>query len=254
MPATVCARSLPFLLLAVLAACSAPPSHMTRLWPAGETGEPLLGLSTEAGVLLLADPRHRVGDLFDIQFPVGNSVVREWGRLDRMNDDLAVVVPLTARLLEGRLASSVPAPHEQLYLALRDDRDDPRMVPVRRWRGGEYGNLIEAPGDPEALLSRWAGAGLYVKRDGRWEIAGMLGGLLGTVDGEARPGVGFVGLLEIARIFPYRDDYHEQDVRPLRPDIEYGVPLQPGDIVLPPASAGSQPPAPPSPREGGGRP
>jgi hypothetical protein len=246
-------RMVPALLLACLAACSTTPSHLTRLWPAGQSGAPTLGLSTEGGVVMLADPAYRVGDLFDIQFPVGNSFVREWGRLDRLNEDLAVVVPLTARLLRGRLATSLPKDDEPLYLALRDADDEPDMLEVERWHGGQRGSFIVVPGrDAERLARDYAGAGLYVERDGRWEIAGMLAGLVARDEGSDQLALGYVDLLEMARVLPVDVDYFEQDVTPLRPDIEFGVPLQPGDVVLPPA-AGSDT-APPPPEEGGEQP
>ena len=91
----------------VFVGCAAPiPSHVTRLWPVGRSQEPFLGLSTEEGVLVLTAGHFAVGDLFNIQFPVGNSGVVDLGKIDHLNDDLAVIHPLTSRLLEGRLAAS----------------------------------------------------------------------------------------------------------------------------------------------------
>lgn len=257
-------RLAPALLLGCLlvTGCIGPPSHLTRVWPEGGTGEPLLGLSTEDGVLLLAEPQWQVGDLFELHFPVGNSHVRDWGRLDRRNDDLAVVRPISSRLREGRFATTLPDPEAPLYLALRDADDDPEMVPVERWHEGRLGNWIVPPdGDAEALAHDWAGAGLYVLREwrwfneDRWEIVGMLSDVTARlVDGA--PGdvaVGVIDIAEISRILPDQVDYFVHPIHPPRPDFEFGVPLQDGDIVLPdepeaPTSDGSPEPG------GGARP
>lgn len=224
------------LLLTVSACASPPPSHLTRLWPQGTTGTPLLGISTEDGVLALAHPEWAVGDLFEIHFPVGNSYVRDWGRLDRRNDDLAIIRPVSSRLLEGRFATELLGPYEVLYLALRDEADGPRMVPVQRWQAGTLGNFIVPPeGDADELVRTWAGVGLYVERDDRWEIVGILSDLTARLT-NGRPddwAVGYVGIGEISRILPDQVDYFVQPYTPPRPDFEFGVPLQPGDIVLP---------------------
>ncbi|HTE04665.1 MAG TPA: hypothetical protein VK824_00610, partial [Planctomycetota bacterium] len=124
LPRTAFAALAVSLLLA--AGCATPPpAHFTRLWLQGETGVPVIGTSTEDGVLVVAEPQYAVGTTFEIQFPFGNSLVRDWGRIDRLNDNLAIVRPITARLREGRIATSLPQPGEQLYLALRDELDEP---------------------------------------------------------------------------------------------------------------------------------
>src|SRR6185436_13712076 len=107
--ATVAAMR-PWLLIALLAGCSSPPENFTRLWIEGHTGLPLVGTSTEDGVLMLAEPEWKIGDRFEIQFPIGNSLVADKGRIDRLNDTVAVIKPLTSRLLEGRFAAFVPEP------------------------------------------------------------------------------------------------------------------------------------------------
>jgi len=240
-------------LLALLAGCSGPPSHYTRLWVAHRTGLPAIGTSTEDGVLLLAVPEWKVGDLFEIHFPVGNSLVRDYGRVERINDTLAVVRPLTARLAEGRIAASLPAPGETLYVSLRDGQDEPVMQAARLLRDGAVGDWLLLPGhDAQAtadIAVQAAGTGVYVRRSGRWEIVGLLAGLLATDESASdRPvALGFVGLGELARILPGRVDYFDRDVRPLRPDFEFGVPLQPQDIDLPALLGEDQPAATPSP-------
>ncbi|MGQ0553462.1 MAG: hypothetical protein ACT4PU_09620 [Planctomycetota bacterium] len=226
-----------FALLTLLAGCAGPPpSHYTRLWPEGKTGLPMIGLSTEDGVLVLASQEFKIGDRFEIQFPVGNSLVRDWGQLERSNEHLAVVRPLTAVLREGRLARALPQPGEQIYLALRSKRDEPVMEEVELWRNGTHGDWILPPSGRSALtLAREErGAGLYVLRNESWEIVGLLAGLTAREedDSPSSLALGFLGLGEIARILPGRVDYFEYDVRPLRPDFEFGVPLQPGDIQL----------------------
>ncbi len=218
-----------------LMACAAPPSHLTRLWPKGELGEPVLGVSTEDGVLILSEPSYSVGQLFEIRFRVGDSLVVDWGRIDRLNDYLAVVRPLYAKLAEGRIAQSLPLAHETVYLAVRDERDEPLMEPGRLWRDGDHGDyLVVDGGDSMSLAQEYAGTGLYVKRDERWQIVGLLSGLVARPDTETEGpwALGFIGLSEVARIIPRQERFYEQDVRPLRPDFEYGVPLQPGDIDL----------------------
>ncbi|MHC5211590.1 MAG: hypothetical protein ACYTG2_12790 [Planctomycetota bacterium] len=231
----------------LLAGCAAaPPSHYTRLWPEGRTGLPLIGTSTEDGVVILSTPGLAIGDRYEIQFPHGNSLVVDWGIVDRLNDVLAVIRPQTAVLLEGRLASAPPEANETLHLSLRTERDEPVMHPVRRWRGGEYGDwVILRRRDAEDVARSQRGAGVYVQRDGRWEIVGILAGLTAVDEADPRGEValGFIGLRELARILPDRVAYFQRDVRPLRPDFEFGVPLQPGDMVRPPpAPKGGKPP------------
>ena len=226
-------------LLPTFAACAAPiPSHMVRLWPLGRTDEPLLGLSTEEGVLILTEPNFDVGDMFNIQFPKGNSGLVDLGTIDRLNDDLALVEPLYSRLATGRLATAVPNPRETLFLAVRDDEDQPVMMEVEAWKGGRFGNYIRIPGEgnPQRAAAELAGSGLYVYRDDRWQIVGMMAGITASLPGtyQADAGMGYLGLVEIGRILPDPLDYFERgDIKPLRPDLEFGVPLQPGDIVLP---------------------
>jgi hypothetical protein len=223
-------------LAASLTACAGPPSHLTRLWPEGESGVPILGLSTEDGILILAEHGQAVGDRFRLQFPVGNSVVQDWAVMDRRNDDLAIVRPITSRLHEGRFATVVPAASEVFYLALRDDDDKPVMVEVDRWHNGMNGAFL-APIDnePERMAREWAGTGLYVERDGRWEIVGILAGITarmlnGSLEGDV--GMGYLDLAEISRLLPDQIDYFEHPILPPRPDFEFGVPLQEGDVDI----------------------
>ena len=222
------------------AGCTTPPEHFTRLWLEGRTGLPMIGTSTEDGVLVLAQPDWQLGDVLEIQFPYGNSLVIDKGRIDRLNDTLAVVRPLTARLKEGRFAATLPEIGEPLYVALRGERDQPQLVEAAPWHDGAYGDWLVLPKRDATEVARdYAGTGVYVERADRWEIVGLLAGLTAE-DESAEDGsvaVGFVGLPEMARILPDRLDYFARDMRPLRPDFEFGVPLQPGDIVIdePPA-------------------
>ena len=212
----------------------AKASHFTRLWPANQGGEPYIGLSTEDGILLLTRPGMRVGDIFDIHFPIGNSTVRDWGQLDRFNENLAVVRPLTARQSEGRFAASAPTPGETIYVSLRDGDDDPVMEEADWWHDGEWGDWITVGGhDLEELAGRYAGTGVYVERDDRYEICGVLSGLIAHTDDDPDddPGLGFYGLGELARILPDQRAFYGHDIRPLRPDFEFGVPLQKTDLM-----------------------
>lgn len=249
-------RLVVLLALALAAGCATPPpQHFTRLWPEGGTGTPIVGTSTEDGVVLLARPEWSVGDLVEIQFPYGNSLVVDKGRVDRLNDTLAVVRPLTARLREGRFAAELPLPEEPLYVALRDGLDEPLLAEGLVWREGTYGDWLLLPEtDAEQVARDYAGTGVYVQRSGRWELVGLLAGLLAHDESDPRDeqALGFVGLDELARILPDRLDYFTRDIQPLRPDFEFGVPLQPGDIVIEDPAAAGAPPAeaapPPAPR------
>ncbi len=230
-------------LLLAAGCASSPPSHFTRLWPEGTTGTPLIGTSTEDGVLMIAEPGYAVGKMFEIQFPVGNSLVRDWGRIDRLNDNLAVVHPISSRLREGRIATSLPQPGEQIFLALRDEQDEPLMEGVSPWLDGRFGDWITVPDRRAEDVARdYQGTALYVERTGRWEIIGLLAGLLARDDSDPKgaTAIGYIGLLELSRILPDRIDFLEHNVRRLRPDFEFGVPLQPGDIDLAPPETPSQ--------------
>jgi hypothetical protein len=228
------------LLFALLAGCStAPPQHFTRLWVEGRTGLPTVGTSTEDGVLVLAEPEWKVGDQFEIQFPYGNSLVADHGRIDRLNDTIAIVTPLTSRLREGRFAAELPVEGEPLYVALRDENDEPLMAQAASWRDGAMGDWLLVPGQDAVQLARdYAGTAVYVRRSGRWEIVGVLAGLTAHDESgnDGSTALGYVSLAELARILPDQLDYFAHDVRPLRPDFEFGVPLQPGEME-PPATA-----------------
>jgi len=235
-------------LLLVAGCATPPPEHFTRVWLEGQTGTPIIGTSTEDGVLLLAEPNYAVGTMFDIQFPFGNSLVRDWGRIDRLNDNLVILRPLSSRLREGRIATSLPQPGEQVYLALRDDEDQPLMQPVTPWLDGRYGDWIVVPDRrAEDIARMYRGTALYVERTGRWEIIGLLAGLLARDDSDPKSATanGYIGLLEMSRILPDRLDFLQRpEVKALRPDFEFGVPLQPGDIDLTPPTAPEAPPSP----------
>jgi len=229
--------------------CASPPppaNHLTRLWPVGDTGTPLLGLSTEDGIVMLSDPTYAVGDIFEIQFPYGNSMVRDRGIVDRLNDNVAVVHPLSARLLEGRFSSRPPDFEDELFLALRDDADEIAFAPVDLWAEGAYGDWITFPDgslswltgteDPAVIAKTWAGAGIYrMAEHDRMVIVGLLSGFTASL-GEGTPprAMGYVGLEELARILPDRIQYYKHWEPPLRPDFEYGVPLHPGDVIVRP--------------------
>lgn len=203
---------------------------------------PALGLSTEEGVILLGEPHFAVGDVFEIHFPVGNSVVRAHGRIVRLNEELALLEPVDARLLQGRFAAGLPDfAAEVVYLARRDEDDEPRMEPVRLWQNGVFGDyiVVDDIDDADVFAREQAGAGLYVYRQRHWQIVGMLAGLTARSPDLDRDdvGLGYVSLLEMARLLPDRIDYFDHGVKPARPDFEFGVPLQPGDVVLPPAQS-----------------
>ncbi len=208
-------------------------SHFTRLWPENKGGDPFIGLSTEDGILLLTRPGFRVGDIFDIHFPIGNSMVRDWGELDRLNENLTVVRPLSARQSEGRFAASAPTANESVFVAVRDANDDPVMEEADWWQDGEYGDWISLDGEAAELAQRYAGTGVYVERDGRFEICGMLSGLVAhtTEDPDDDAGLGFYGLGELSRILPDQLKFYGHDFQPLRPDFEFGVPLQRTDLA-----------------------
>ena len=216
-----------------------PPSHFVRLWPLGNSEEPVIGLSTEDGVLVLASPNFDVGDMFNLQFPYGNSGLVDFGMIDHLNEDLALIHPISSRLLEGRLATEPPLPHETLYVAQRDEQDQPVMQIVDPWKDGRFGDYVVLPGedDPQGRARQLAGSGLYVQRNDRWQIVGLMAGITALLEGDApqEAGMGFIGLFEIVRVLPDRLDYFERDIKQLRPDFEFGVPLQPGDVELPPA-------------------
>ncbi len=243
-PSTICpphiARALGLVLACLLlgACATPPPSHVARIWPQGAQGAPVLGLSTEDGVLVLADPSYKLGDLFDMQFPVGNSRVDDHGELIRINDNLAIIIPLTSRLAEGRFAETPMTELEQLYVAVRDEDDEPVMEEVTRWRNGAHGDLIVIPDDDAYdFAARYSGAGVYVNRYDRWQIVGVLSGLV-VEDSEPQPdeesiaAVGFIGLDEVARLVADRENYLTREEYPMRPDFEFGVKRQAGDIDI----------------------
>lgn len=218
-----------------LGACTSPPEHLVRLWPAGTSGEPVLGLSTQDGILMLSEPHFERDDVFEVQHPYGNSTVSGHAFIDHLNEEITLAHMLNARVSEGRFAAYDPDwDLETVYLALRDDDDEVDLVEVERWRDGVHGDWLSYDADEaEALARDWAGAGLYVRRREHWQIVGLLAGITAHLEGDDDDvGLGYISLVEIARILPDHVDYFEHDIEPLRPDFEFGVPLQPGDVVL----------------------
>ena len=91
------------------------------------------------------------------------------------------------------------------------------------------GTIVDDPGyldDPAALARDQAGVGLYLNRDDRWQICGILAGITLNEPGAdpSDAGLGYIGLVEIVRVLPDQIDYFERDIKDLRPDFEFGVP------------------------------
>lgn len=208
------------------------PSHYTRLWPEGqERAQPQVGISTEDGIVTLTGPSFEVGDRFEIEFPIGNSYVVDTGRIVRLNEHMAVLEPFTSRLDQGRFAAYSPAPDEPIWLNIRDERDQPIMVEVSLWDGGEWGDWVLMRGHPaDSTAHDHAGAGLYVRREERWEICGVLSGLTARAEDDGETALGFLGLAELGRLIPGRVKFFDRGLMPHRPDFDHGDPITPRDI------------------------
>jgi len=60
-------------------------------------------------------------------------------------------------------AATLPTPDETLYIAVRDERDQPVMQPANFWHAGEFGDWIGVEADAADALARdYAGTGIHV--------------------------------------------------------------------------------------------
>jgi hypothetical protein len=129
------------------------------------------------------------------------------------------------------------------------------MASAEEWKDGTWGDWLVLPGrNADQIAADYAGTGVYVEREDRWEIVGVLAGLTAQDEGNGETAndrataLGYISLSELARILPDHLDYFVHDVKPLRPDFEFGVPLQPGELEPTAAEvAEEQPKTPPEP-------
>lgn len=215
-----------------VAACHTPlPNDLVLLEVKGASR---FALSTEDGVVALAGD-DLVGDLPCVQYWKGREI-RDRLDLVQTTPDLALLKPETAKFTRSTFASSEIKPGEMLYVQLIADDFErlPFVIEGAWYEDGRYGDLFAVETwfvDEEDVAARFAGAGVYVKRLGVYEIVGILNGTLASNQDESLstkmfgPSVlfPFVRLDQIAAVLPQSSNFFQRTTRTFRPDIEHGL-------------------------------
>lgn len=206
------------LLLGCIASCTSPSRSSVILRT--ENGE-VYGLSTESGILALGDA---VGTAEQVEFRyhIGNGFFDDTANVERRGAELVVLRPASSRPNQARLAAYPARPGDKLWIEVPDGHGDSDLLVVQLFEQGRRGNLLvtEAGVPIESQARDMAGAGLFVKREGFLQLAGILNGIY-TEEGRA---LGFIGVDRIAQVLPAGDPYFERRAFPRRADFEYGMP------------------------------
>jgi hypothetical protein len=215
--------------LVAFAACHTPlPNDLVLLEAPGAAR---FALSTEDGIVALAGD-DIVAQVPCVQYWKGREI-RDTLSMIQATPDLALLKPETARFTRSPFADDEVRPEETLYIQLlADDFERLPYVLEAHWHeDGRYGDLLEIDTwfvDEEDVVARFAGAGVYVKRMGNYEIVGLLNGTLASnpaPSGFFAPEilVPFVRLDQIATVLPNTSNYFERRPRPFRADFEHGL-------------------------------
>lgn len=197
-------------------------------------GQSRFALSTEDGILALAGDE-LVGEIPAVQFWKGREIRDDLERIQQ-TQDLVLFKPKTARMTNSTFAAEDIHPDEMVYIqVINDDFERLPFVREARWyHDGEFGDLLALEGwfaDPEGLATTFAGAGVYVKRKGVYEIAGILCGTVATNPNPSFFGrlfgpsllLPFMRLDQIAPVLPQNSEFFNRGPRTFRPDFEHGL-------------------------------
>jgi len=221
-----CARDVArLLLLAVLvpfAGCRAAPyrdpgDSTVRLHtsPGGE-----LGVSTEYGVVFLGQGK-RSGEVeFTAWFGDGPSL--ETGIVEPLGGGL-FLTRSEIRIPTVGVSFVEPRPGERVSVSGREGRDGRyRFSAVVTADERVEGMLLRANGDLRELGPEQVGAGVYVERDGRRLLVGLLSGRLRLPEAGGAPAGDFytvVGPRELWRLIAYPRDLERHRLRAHRGDV-----------------------------------
>lgn len=204
----------------VAAACHGPAPTISSVEFQTERGI-VRGVSTEDGILALVDVVPSTGEL-SFRYHTGNGFFDDVARLDRKNDALAVMQPVTSRPSLARFGAYPAARDDTLYIEVNEGRK-PELVEFELFEGGQHGDLLvlkKKGGDPLAIAQIYAGTGVYAWRNEEMELVGVLNGVVC----EEMNAIAFIGLDEIADVLPRESNYFLRRVQPRRADFEYGIP------------------------------
>jgi hypothetical protein len=231
-----------------LAGCHTPsPNDLVLL---DVPGAPRFALSTEDGVVAL-----RGDDLASRAIPA----IQYWrGRethdsllIVQRSDDLVLLRPESARLTWSPFAARDIEPGDELFVqVIGDDFERLPVLIEGCWhQDGRHGDLFAVSTwfvDEEMLAARFAGAGVYVKRKGVYEIVGILNGTVATNPEDTWFGpdllLPFLRLDAIAPVLPTNSNFFDRGPRTFRPDFEHGLSRE-GEETLP-ANRTDAPPGP----------
>jgi hypothetical protein len=178
-------------------------------------------VSTEDGILCLAEDALRSASI-PYRFRYRRGIFEDRATVDRINENLAVLVPQTAELTQVRFGAYPAREDDQLYIGICDKNQQPKLQEVRLYQKGQFGDLlqIDIGNDEIAPFSdRFRGCGLYAWREDYYQLVGILNGVY-IVD---QPVMAFIGLDEMERILPSGSHYFERKLKKPRPDFEYGI-------------------------------
>jgi hypothetical protein len=181
------------------------------------------GLSTERGILLLAEVLPEEQEELAFRYHIGNGFFDDIATVQQRGEVLSVLQPQSSRPNEVRFAGDPAHAEDELYFEVRDEDGDPDLLEALLLDAGKYGDLvvIDEEDSLEDRARQLTGAGLYAWRDGHMQLVGIGNGLYSV----SPPALAFIGVHEMAYTFPAETTtYFDREARPRRADFEYGIP------------------------------
>lgn len=178
-------------------------------------------VSTEDGILCLAEDALRSASI-PYRFRLRRGIFEDRATVDRINENLAILMPQTAVLPQVRFGAYPAREDDELHIGICDKNEQPKLMETKLYQRGQFGDLLETsiPMDEVAAFAdRFRGVGLYAWREDYYQLVGILNGVY-MVD---QPVLAFVGLEEMSRILPTGSHYFERHIKKNRPDFEYGI-------------------------------
>lgn len=217
-----------------LAGCGSPtPNDLTRL---EIPGPPRYAVSTEDGLLALPGDDLAV-DVVPITLWYQGSLVLDDARIERREEDLVRLRPVSAQLPFSEFAAEGAKPGEPLFVqVVQDDPEHlPLLVAAELLADGRFGDLLRVTSwtwSAEEIARDFPGAGVYALRKGRYVLVGIVNGLLVANPDDSLLARWFgpsevlacLSLDAIAPVLPENSDFFARRTRVLRPDFEHGLP------------------------------
>lgn len=203
--------------------CSSQENHITLVdVPSGQVA----GIATERGILVLKKPAIKKGDTYSISHVYGNGIVPDEARVVDIDENLALLKPVSSNLNAVRFLLYPLDPEEELYVGVLDEDNDPYYLPSELFEGGVHGDLIlcdELEDYPRPTSDGFGGIGVFAYRDGYHWLTGLLLPMKAQISGSMKEAYPFVGMESIVNFFPDLRDNFTRQKRPFRPDLELGL-------------------------------